>query len=383
GPASEGESGSWARVLAPAWAESAVLAGLLALFLVLLAPDARPQSATLTALAGSSLLLAWALRKPEFTWLGSVLLLAAIGHLLLRGIAAHEVPHSILVALLAHATLVLALRLSLKRLTCLPPLQRLLIAPLGSSATLSSLLAIPAIVLGVGGQLGALSLWTLWLAGLWLVVACLNRRAELFAAFQAALSFSVLFAVGAWIKAHAPDPPAPRVLQLYGIGLAILSLFWVVVRIRLRSFAAAEIFLSPSRPAVDRVVLAGLVVAQLGLAMLGLLPGLLEELIPRSFASLVDFPDREWVLSATGLPAWALLVLLAAALATEIRVRLRASVVLGLLALALTVPVLVAGGFAEQRAVASGLRWGAGIVLLICSLPIWLRHRLAPWGERI
>src|SRR5262249_34875819 len=157
-----------------------------------------------------------------------------------------------------------------------------------------------AIVLGVGSEMGPLSLWTLWLAGLWLLGAWLKDRSAWFAAFQAALSFAILFAVAAWTETYAPDLPLPRVLQVHGIGLAILSLFWVAVRIRLRSIPAAQLFLSPSTLAVDRLVFAGLVVGQLGVAVLGILPGLTEELIPGTLFSAVDFPGRDWVLSATG-----------------------------------------------------------------------------------
>src|SRR5262249_11152022 len=77
--------GTWARVLAPAWAEAAVGTGLLALALAWRAPESRPQSATLAGVAVSALLLAWTLRVTELAWLGSLLLLAAIGHLLLWG----------------------------------------------------------------------------------------------------------------------------------------------------------------------------------------------------------------------------------------------------------------------------------------------------------
>src|SRR5262249_57819294 len=127
--------------------------------------------------------------------------------------------------------------------------------------------------------MGPLALWTLWLAGLWLVVSWLNRRPELFAAFQAALSFAVLFAVAAWLETHAPDVPLPRALQLYGIGLAVLSLFWVAVRIRLHSVATTGTLLSPSRPAVRRAGLPGLRVEELRHAQFRFPPGPVVEVV--------------------------------------------------------------------------------------------------------
>jgi hypothetical protein len=72
---------------------------------------------------------------------------------------------------------------------------------------------------------------------------------------------------------------------------------------------------------------------------------------------------------------------MAVCLLAEARHRPSRPALLGLLVLALTVPVLAAGQFADQRAVASALRWGLGICFLACSFPLWFRERLARWGE--
>src|SRR5262249_16196620 len=80
--------------------------------------------------------------------------------------------------------------------------------------------------------------------------------------------------------------------------------------------------------------------------------------------------------SAVGPVAWALLGLLALALAASSGGRLRAGTLLGLVGLGLTVPVLIAGPVAAGRATASGLRWGPGVCFLLYSIPLWLRGPL-------
>jgi hypothetical protein len=50
---------------------------------------------------------------------------------------------------------------------------------------------------------------------------------------------------------------------------------------------------------------------------------------------------------------------------------------LGLLLLALTAPVLVAGLYSDEAAAASALRWGLAISFLVISVPLWLRTTLS------
>src|SRR5262249_53554834 len=57
--------------------------------------------------------------------------------------------------------------------------------------------------------------------------------------------------------------------------------------------------------------------------------------------------------------------------------------VLGLTLLALTVPVLAAGGFAGDLATASALRWGLAACFVACSAVVWLRDPLARLSARL
>ncbi len=128
-------------------------------------------------------------------------------------------------------------------------------------------------------------------------------------------------------------------------------------------------------------------VAQLAVAVWGIAPGLAEELGPapptdllERIPEVLEVHDAAGPLAATGLPAVALVVVLAAALVVLARPTLRPLVLLGLLTLAVTVAVLAAGRCADGRATATGLRWSLAICFVVCSLPVWLRDRLGPWA---
>src|SRR5581483_6368429 len=106
-------------------------------------------------------------------------------------------------------------------------------------------------------------------------------------------------------------------------------------------------------PAVDRVVLGAVVVGQLALAVAGALPGVVAELTP------AGAPAEGWPAALThayGPGAWGLLVAVALVLVAALWERPGAAA-RGLLLAAVTVPVLAAGAFAGEHAVASALRW--------------------------
>jgi hypothetical protein len=206
-----------------------------------------------------------------------------------------------------------------------------------------------------------------------LVLALAARSPGWFALCQCAVTAAVLFAVDAWVRTRAwtAEPVDPRALQAYGLGLAGLSLAWVIARLTLRSsVSAAAIGLMGFT--VDRVILAGLVISQFVLALVGIAPGVIAEIATRETRGL----PAAWP-QLYGPGAGQLLGALAAVLVLNLRERGRTSVVLGLTLLAFTVPVLVAGPFFEVRATASALRWGmAGCYLAISAL-VWSRRPLA------
>ncbi len=212
------------------------------------------------------------------------------------------------------------------------------------------------------------------LAGAALVLALAARSRAWFAVCQTACGAAVLLGVNAWLRTRPwfTDPVDPRALQAYGLGLGVLSLGWVAARLVLRSSrAAADIGLAGFT--VDRVVLAVLVAGQFALAAVGAAPGVVAEM---TTARALVLPAG-WAQSHEP-GAWILLVVLAAVLTLSLWERGRTSVVLGLTLLALTVPVLGAGPFADELATASALRWGLAATYLALSALLWAR---APLGR--
>ena len=82
----------------------------------------------------------------------------------------------------------------------------------------------------------ALAIDMYWVAAIWLVVAVLHSWAELFTAFQVALTYALVLSVvvhlqqQAWFQEAANPWLEPRTLQAAAIALAMLNLAWIVVR---------------------------------------------------------------------------------------------------------------------------------------------------------
>jgi hypothetical protein len=247
----------------------------------------------------------------------------------------------------------------------------ILSAPLSQSARLTSLLAAPLLVLPGHAPLVQAS-FALWFALLWLAIAWMQRSPAWFTAFQAALSAAVVFAVRDALPGR--DWAEPVCLQAYGIGLGLLGLGWIAARGALWSQPRVRELWEAPWVALDHQVLSYLVAGQLLLTLWGVAPGAIDELTPAGYVSLLAWPPTETVFGST---AWALLGVLAIVLLAALRQRGGAHAVLGLLVLAVTVPVLEAGSFATEHATASALRWGLAACYVACSALVWLRNVLA------
>ncbi|MCI0461466.1 MAG: hypothetical protein L0Z62_31330 [Gemmataceae bacterium] len=383
----------WSDLLGPAWLESATLSLVPVLILALSSLPWPGHAATAALLAATAFLLARsAERRPAqvevpaavWTWIGSMLILGGIVHLLGWGPGVGQVAHPWPVALLTHATLALGASLVLRRaeagMTDQAGRETLdidFVVPLDRSALVSSLLAVPLVMGLMPGSLGASAGHALWLAALWLVIAWRERWPALFAAFQVALGAAVVLALAAWRGLPESIGATLEELQVYGIGVAVLMLGWVIVRRLLRGHPLGEVLLNPGWPMPDRLALAALLLAQLAIAGLGILPGIVAELAP-----VVPGQPAVAPVFALGPAAWVLLTLLVVALLVEAWREISAPVLLGLVPLALAVPVLLAGGWADERAVASALRWGLGATFVVYSIPLWLRTPLARLLQR-
>jgi hypothetical protein len=387
----------WHSVPARAWRDTTAAAAALALGLAVVARGFLadgPHAATAAALALTAWTLAWTCRRAALTWVGSILLLAAVLHALLVTFHQTAVPITFVVGLLVHATATLALGAATRRVApAAHLLRRLLAEPLGQSGLLATAGAAGLLPFALElGTMGAAALYGGWLAALWLVVAWSRRQPQLFSLGQAALASAVVLGVTWWLEGrdwvagHPDGLGDPRSLQAYGIALAAFSLAWMAVRAGLRRDEAAAALLEPPWPAADRVLLGVVVVGQLALAVAGALPGVVAELTPAGGPPAAEWPAA--LARAYGPGAWGLLIAVVLVLAATLWERPGAAV-LGLLLAAVTVPVLAAGAFAGEHAVASALRWGLGGCFLVASVPLWLRGRLAPveparaWGRRL
>lgn len=157
----------------------------------------------------------------------------------------------------------------------------------------------------------------------------------------------------AWYPAHGQSGSMlepiialawPQTLQAYALALALLGLGWAAVRLVLAKSPAAQQYLNPPWPPVDRLVTAGLVLADLVWAVQGVAGPVLNELARRPVTFAADWPWSE------GRGAWALPGLLALVLVLTLWDRWRAEALVGLVALAMTVPFLVAGRFGAPGA---------------------------------
>ena len=376
-----------------AWRDAAI---------ILHSPTPAPLVAS-AAIAAVYFLLAWSYRSPQRTWAASSLALAGTIHALNYNYfpCVDYIGPNWAIGLLGHATAATAGAWLLDRLRSAGEAVRRVIGdPLAGSALLSSVAAAPALVFGRSAG----SLWLAccfpWLAAVWLMLARRNRSRTLFAAHQLALAFAALAATTVWLK-HAgwvvplKLPPAPNLLeriasvsrailepwnlQAYGVALGVLSLAWVIARIiDLRWGTAAERLLQ-RRFSVDWFIRHGIVAMQwLVLAACALAEA------PRELIAGGALPAEAAASpGAFGPTAWILLGVLLALLVVSLWERWGSAELVSLLLAASALPLLIAGRFATDLAVASALRWALAIGFAVCSIAVWQRERLVEACRRL
>jgi hypothetical protein len=323
------------------------------------------------------------------TYVGAAVCLGAIAYGLHWG-APDLLPERLwLLALLTHSTLVLvgSILLQMKyqpaaqaRETADSPSLTLrvsesFIAPLRWCALIVSCFAPVALIAALERQWAAPAAgYGLWLAAIWLTLAWTLRSPAIFSACQALLYLAVIFAATAWLDGQGwiekwpADLGSFRSLHAYGVCLAGLSLLWVIVRLVTRTNPRTWRLLEPPWPAIDRLILSLLVLGLLGMAIVGISPAVLAEWTPTE-----DYSPN-FANSATGVSAWSMLAALVLVLGVALWDRLLTEAVAGLLIMALTAALLVAGAFADDRASASALRWGLAFWFALGSAALWLRE---------
>ncbi len=405
--------------------------------------------------AAAALVAAMWMRHRYVALAGAGLLLAALVQgLVYRYAGPLELRQPWLLAMLCHASAMAALAsvvVSLREtkvgnsLRELPSDSRSESATFAAAALTTSIIAVGFLAWSVGVEsFNFVAGHALWLAGCWLVLALLVGSAILFAAFQAALSASLLFAVVGVVRQQpwAADLRLawldPWSLQAQGIALALLGLAWTMLRIVVGRFSkpseragsalaqadanevsagleirptgirptfarhAAQLLLR-GWPSFDRVVTYVVLSLLVLLSIYAALPGAAQELAPRNLAaklegiSLDAAAEAGRVVSAVshfelpglihnhaaGLGAWLLLAALLTTLLVGQWERFSAPGLAGaVIALASACPLLAARWEADV-AVASALRWYGSGFLLVISAAIWCRRPLAAAAQWI
>ena len=326
-------------------------------------------------------------RRAGLSYLGSALLVVGLlDAAYLRPAVELDCPW--MAAWLAHASISLALAFAFGRYArrAAGEVEHAFVKPLVIAASVGSLVSLASLVDIANHPPLALSGCFGWLAAIWLLLAVRHRSAGWFAAFQTALTASLLaFTTDwlyqqAWVNHQGRALVDPRSLQVYGIALGLFAAGWSAARIALRRLPAAATLVEDSRTAVDRWAFYLTALGGLALACWGILPETIWELSPQGTFAGAPSGATSFVF---GPYAWPLVAAQALALLVALWDRWRADEIACAVFLCVTAAVLAAGPFAASQAAASALRWTLGGAFLLVSMLVWLRAPLARLAERL
>jgi len=311
------------------------------------------------------------------------------------------------------------------------------------SALVTSTLALPSAVWVEPGHLANHLIYVSGIAAVWLIAAIVRRSAPLFSASQTLATIGVGFAVAlscqqqAWWSGAYFDP---RHIQAQIIALALWCLVFSGLRHGLRGSTWVRSLCHTNWPAVDRILLQGLVVAITGLALLGCMPGVTREfyvsgatapiglllnlsgaklivlalltmgtvaaLLSHATGSMRSLGWRpllvtlasfvvlvvshlgplseqiwQWIgvddrTLATSGYSWLAVGFVALALLVALRERFTTASCSALFYLGSAIPLLVAAQFDSQLATASALRWGMALFALFIAALLYQRHAI-------
>jgi hypothetical protein len=339
------------------------------------------------------------MRHRGVTWVGSALLLVTLLHGLEWNAEFQEFlakygikfEHPVVTAALLHAAITGLLSLFFNRSPSEPrsePQQRSrwesLSVPLSSSALIASVFVVPVVIVGKYELLVDRSADAFWTAGIWLLIAFVLNSRMLFSAAQALATVAVGFAVTAvcqnrpWWSGSFVDP---RHLQAQLGTLACWSLLWIGIRRSLRNVSQARHLMQTDRGTVDQFVLAACVLGVVGLATLGVLPGIRAEL--EANALRWTFGPAEVMPLAYAMGTWVVLGLVSLALIASLWDRFSKPALSGLVFAGVTIPLLVSARFEPDLASASAVRWSLAVYALIVASAIAGRNRLAAIATRV
>ena len=241
-----------------------------------------------------------------------------------------------------------------------------------------------------------MSVCLFWLGAVWIMLAWMHHKPAIFTAGQIVFTAAALLGSLSWLEWQQWMVVPVGVLfkpenhQVFGIGLALLSLAWMAVRIASRPRIGSEKnpkpqpgalqtfrdILAPNgnwnellktRPAIDKIATYFVAAAQLILVAAFLRLGCDQELQ----SGIGGIKSAQ--ISVCGASAWLLLGVLSLVVLASLWHRWRSAELQISLILAVTVPVLVAERFVNQLAVASAARWTLALCFVLCSSAVWAR----------
>ncbi len=310
--------------------------------------------------------------------------------------------------------------------------------PLLAAATMSSGLAVPAILIVPADQLAIHAAYGFWVTAVWLAVAFAWSSQPGMAAVQILSTISVGFLVTHFCRLQnwwSGSYLDPRLLQAQAAVMALWSMLWVSLRTLARPFPRWATLWN-STTTVDRVLLGAVTVASLLLTTAGCVPGIDAELrqivvnpssegvSPVLFgltiltavgvfvaASLALIPKRRiaffsglsaltaaWAfpvwddltaayweaagvshtVAYQGALPWILPAVIFVALLVAMKERYSNVVLSGLLLISLSVPLLIAGQFEIAQATATVLRWTLALHGLVIAAIVCSRRYWLP-----
>ncbi len=320
----------------------------------------------------AAFVIAWRRQRAAFSWIGNALMLLGIVQLLaFRLSGTFPQPVRLSFQIFASVATLCAIAASVKS----EQLRRLFGQTFTSSALISSLAVAPFVLFGGWITNAQISTRMLWLAAIWLVIACLKSWPLLFAAFQLALGLCVAFAVAALFGHQWPHSIWPDVLamQSQAIALALLSLAWIALRLIYNPVVAAKL-LYPAWPGIDRIFTLLLLGCLVVFSVYGAHTGMVEELFP---GQALSDAGRAMASTALGAGSWYLLLALSLVFIVGLWERFEKRGVLALQILLVSACLLIAGRWQAEGTTATIYRWIAAFSFAFVSVLIVFRDRVA------